>query len=164
VRILSSIVFAGCLFGSFSPALAADKVSQVFVRDAIQRNLAEIQLGQLAKDKAQSADVKSLGETLVNEQTELNEPAKQAASQIGITIPTEQSISQKATYDAMSKLSGAAFDRAFIKNMVTTTAAIVARFENEAKKKNDPAADYARQALPTLRKHLEAAQKLSHGM
>ena len=33
-------------------------------------------------------------------------------------------------------------------------------FQKEAKKKNDPAADFASNTLPTLQKHLDAAQKL----
>jgi putative membrane protein len=36
-------------------------------------------------------------------------------------------------------------------------------FEKEAKKMNDPAADFAKATLPTLHKHLEQAQALASG-
>ena len=55
VRHIRLIAFAAALFGSLSAATAADKISQVFIRDAIQTNLAEIQLGQLAQDKAEGS-------------------------------------------------------------------------------------------------------------
>jgi putative membrane protein len=37
----------------------------------------------------------------------------------------------------------------------------ISEFEKEAKKKNDPAASFANETLPTLRKHLETAQSLT---
>jgi putative membrane protein len=57
-------------------------------------------------------------------------------------------------------LSGEAFDRAFAKNMVDDHKKDIRTYEKEAKKSNDPAAGYANEALPTLKKHLEAAQSL----
>lgn len=141
-------------------ALAADKLSQVFIRDAIQRNLADIQMGQLAQDKAESADVKSYGQMLVTDQSASNEQAEKVAEQIGVEVPTETSINQKALYDQMSKLSGPAFDRAFIKAMIADNKMNIPRFQNEAKKKGDPVAGFANQTLPILEKQLEAAQKL----
>ena len=158
------IAFTAALLGPLSAAPAVDKISQVFIRDAIQTNLAEIQLGQLAQDKAEGSDVKSYAQTLVNDQSALNEQAQKVATQIGITVPTKPSVAQKTAYDSMSKLSGAAFDRAFIKNTITDQEMNIARFENEAKKKNDPVADYAGQALATLKQHLDAARNLAPGI
>ena len=163
MRIITPVIFAAGLLGSMTAASAADKLSQVFLRDAIQRNLADVQLGQLAQDKAQGADVKSYGEMLANDQSASNDQAVKVAAQIGITAPTAPSSSQKAAYDSMSKLSGMAFDRAFIKDMITDREMTIARFENEAKKKSDPVADYANQTLPTLKQHLDAARKLEPG-
>ena len=53
------LAFAGALLGLVTAASGADKVSEVFIRDAVQGNLAEIKLGQLAQEKTQSAEVKS---------------------------------------------------------------------------------------------------------
>ncbi len=163
MRNLMLSALAGTLLGALSAASAADKVSQVLIRDAIQDNLAEIQMGQLAQDKTQSSDVKSYGQMLVADDSALNEQAEKVAEQIGIAAPTEPSSNQKAMYEKMSRLSGTEFDRAFIKEIIADHKANIARLQNEAKKTNDPAADFARQALPTLKKHLDAAQKLEHG-
>lgn len=161
---LALLAFAGMLLGSVTAALGADKVSEVFIRDAIQGNLAEIQMGQLAQEKAQDAEVKSYGQMLVTDHSASNEQAEKVAKQIGVTVPTELSLSQKAMYDRISKLSGTAFDRAFAAEMIAGHKTNIARFQNEAKKKNDPAADFANQTLPTLKKHLEAAQKIAPGI
>jgi putative membrane protein len=163
MRNLTFFVFTGALLGSMTAASGADKVSQVFIRDAIEGNLAEIQLGQLAQEKAQGADVKSFGQMLVDDHSASNEQAEKVAVQIGITAPTEPSVNQKAKYEKMSRLSETAFDRAFIREMIMDHAINIARFQNEAKKKNDPVADYANQMLPSLKKHLDAARKLEPG-
>ena len=163
MRNLTLLVFTGLLLGSIAVASGADKVSQVFIRDAIQGNLAEIQIGQLAQEKAQGADVKSYGQMLVTDHSASNEQAGKVAEQIGVTAPTEPSVNQKAVHDRMAKLSGTAFDRAFINEMIADHKMNIARFQNEAKKKNDPVADFANQTLPTLQKHLDAARKLEPG-
>ncbi len=160
MRHLTLVVCTGALLSWATAALAADKVSEVFIRDAIEGNLAEIEMGQLAQDKAQSAELKSYGQMLVTDHSAANDQAEKVAKQIGIAVPTKPSVNQKATYDRMSRLSGPEFDRAFIKEMIADHKANILRFQSEAKKRNDPAADFANQMLPTLMKHLDAAEKL----
>ena len=63
-------------------------------------------------------------------------------------------------YDKMSKLSGTEFDRTFAREMVADHKKDVAEFKRESQKKNDPVADFAKQTLPTLQKHLDDAEKL----
>ena len=158
------LALAGALLGLVTAASGADKVSEVFIRDAVQGNLAEIKLGQLAQEKTLSAEVKSYAQMLVTDHSTSNEQAEKVAKQIGITIPTELSVSQKATYNRMSKLSGTAFDRAFVAEMIAGHKTSITRFQNEAKKKDDPAADFANQMLLILKKHLDAAQLLEPGI
>ena len=155
------LAFAGALLGLVTAASGADKVGEVFIRDAVQGNLAEIKLGQLAQEKTQSAEVKFYAQMLVTDRSTSNEQAEKGAKQIGITIPTELSVSQKVTYN---KLSGTAFDRAFVAEMIAGHKTSITRFQNEAKKKDDPAGDFANQMLPTLKKHLDAAPAAGTGL
>jgi putative membrane protein len=80
-----------------------------------------------------------------------------------VTPPTQPNQKQRATYDRLSQLSGAQFDRAFARAMVEDHQNDIREFEKEAKKMNDPAADFAKATLPTLHKHLEQAQALASG-
>ncbi len=148
------------LLSSVITASAADKADQKFMQEAMQGNLAEIQMGQLAQQKGQSDDVKSYGQMLVTDHTASNEDAKKVVDQMGMTPPTEPSATQKAMYNKISKLSGAAFDRSFAKEMVADHKKDIAEFKRESRKKDDPAAQFAQQTLPTLQKHLDAAEKL----
>ena len=103
------------LIGMFAVALtatqasSADKQDQAFIKDAIEGNLAEVQMGELAQDKGQSDAVKSFGQMLVNDHGNANQTATSVANQIGVTPPTEPNKTQKAMYDKLSKLTGDAF-------------------------------------------------------
>jgi putative membrane protein len=60
----------------------------------------------------------------------------------------------------MSKLSGAKFDIEFARHMVGDHKKDISEYDKEAKK-SDAAGAYAKETLPTLRKHLETAQSLA---
>lgn len=158
---ISGLVAAAVLQGLVSAASAADTASQKFIKEAIEGNLAEVKMGELAQKKGQSDGVRSFGKMLVDDHSAANEKAKMVASQIGAAAPTEPNNKQKAMYDKMSKISDKTFDREFAKEMVTDHKKDISEFEKEAKKKNDPAATFANDTLPTLRKHLETAQGLT---
>jgi putative membrane protein len=150
--VLATVVAAG-------PALAKSPPGQAFLTKAIQGNLAEVQMGQLAQEKGQSDDVKAFGQQLVKDHGEANQRATGVASTIGLTPPSEPNSKQKADYSRMSKLSGPAFDRQFKMHMVADHKKDVREYQ-QAAKKSDPAAGYASQTLPTLQQHLETAQSL----
>ena len=160
VRTTSILVLVGTCLGLATSVLGADKISEVLLRDAIQGNLAAIQMGQLAQTKSQSAEVQSFAATVTVDHWVSNEQGEKAAKQIGITVPTEPNISQKIQYEKMSKLSDKALDRAFVAAMIVFYKTIIPRFKNEAKKTNDPVGIFAKEELPRLEEHLDTAQKL----
>ncbi len=153
---------AAVTLGSLSGAWAANQADQHFITEAIQGDMAEVQMGQLAQQKGQSDAVKSYGQMLVNDHQADEQKAKQVANQIGVTPPNEPTAAQKSDYDKMSKLSGKAFDRRFAVMMVNDHRKDIKKFQREARKSNDPVGQYANEALPTLKKHLSEAQKLEH--
>jgi len=142
------------------PAWAQDKASQKFIKEAIEGNLAEVQMGQLAQKNGNTDGVRSFGQTLEKDHSDANQKATSAANSVGVTPPTEPSKKQKSDYERMSKMTGSRFDSEFAKHMVADHKKDIKEYENEAKK-NDAAASYAKETLPTLRKHLETAQSLA---
>lgn len=141
-------------------AWAKEDPAHQFITKAIQGNLAEIAMGQLAQQKGNSDGVKSFGQMLVQDHSTAKDQATAAASSLQVTPPTEPSKDQKATYDRMSKLSGNAFDRQFITHMVSDHKKDIGEYQKEAKRSDGAVSDYAKAALPTLQKHLETAQSL----
>ena len=140
-------------------ALAQDRASQKFITEAVQGNLAEVQMGELAQSNGQSQEVKQYGQMLVTDHGAANEKARQAASTIGARPPAGPNAKQKADYDKMAKLQGAAFDKSFARHMVQDHKKDISQYK-KVPAKNDAIGQYAQETLPTLQKHLEEAQAL----
>jgi putative membrane protein len=153
---------AVALLTAATSAFAQDKTGKAFLQDAIEGNYAEIQMGQLAQQKGQSDGVKSFGQMLVTDHTDANNKALSVAKEVGITPPDGPSKKQQSDYDRLSKLSGAAFDRRFVQDMVMDHRNAIREYERGSKAK-DPVGQYAGDSLPTLRKHLRTAQSLESG-
>src|SRR6188768_3227557 len=145
------------LAGSGTQALA--KSDTAFLTEAIQINLAEISVGDLAQKNGGSDDVKSFGKMLVDDHTASNTQATSLAQANGVTPPTEPKAADKQKHDELAKLSGADFDREFAKAMVKGHEEAISKFE-AASKGDDDIAKFAQETLPTLQKHLKTAQTL----
>jgi putative membrane protein len=143
-----------------SPCLAQDRASQKFLKEAIEGNFAEVQMGQLAQKQGNSDGVRSFGQMLEKDHSDANKKAVDVANSVGMTPPTEPSKKQKADYDKMSKMSGAQFDKAFAAHMVADHKKDIKEYERASKLK-DAAGPYAAETVPVLRKHLDAAQALN---
>jgi putative membrane protein len=148
------------LFVLSSVSVASAKSSKEFLTDAIQGNLGEISVGQLAQKNGDSAEVRDFGQMLVQDHSANNDKAKSLAESEGVTLPTEPKPEAKQVYDKLSRLSGAAFDREFAKAMVKDHKKDIKEFEGQAKS-NDDVGKFAQDTLPTLKKHLQTAQSLS---
>jgi putative membrane protein len=165
VKNIPLAIFLSAVFTALATtAWEADKISEVLLRDAIQGNLAAIQMGQLAQDKAQNPDIRAFAATVMVDHWASNEQAEKTAKEIGIAIPSGPSFSQKLRYEQMAKLSDKALDRAFVSEMIVFYKALIPRFKNAVKKTGDPVAILAKEELPRLQDHLEAAQKLQSGI
>jgi putative membrane protein len=142
---------------------ATSKTSDTtFIKKAAEGGLAEVQLGQLAAQKAESQQVKQFGQRMVDDHTKANDQLKQVASEKGVNIPEKLDAKDAATKARLEKLSGAEFDRAYMADMVRDHTKDVREFENEANTAKDPAVkNFASQTLPTLKDHLKEAKSVA---
>jgi putative membrane protein len=137
-----------------------DNASKKFMTEAIQGDLAEIEVGKLAQQKGQAEDVKQFGQMLVKDHSEHKEKAEQFAKQLGVEPPTGPSLTQKATYLKLKMLSGASFDRSFASSMVKDHQADIKEYQRQSGK-SDPTGAFAKETLPTLQEHLKTAQTVA---
>lgn len=144
-------------------AMAADKSpDQSFYNNAAQGGMAEVQLGQMAEDKGQSAAVKDYGKMMVQDHTAANNKLKGIAAGKGVELPDTLSVSQMATRTKLKTLSGDSFDNSFIKSMVRDHKDAIKLFQKEAQSGQDPEAKaFAKSTLPTLQAHLKEIQSLA---
>ena len=143
-------------------ASGLSSADRTFVKEAAQGGMAEVELGQLAVQKASSPDVKQFGQRMVDDHSKANDQLKQVASEKGVTLPSKLSVKDAATKAKLEKLSGDSFDRAYMKDMVKDHTKDVSAFQKESQNGQDPAVkNFASQTLPTLQDHLNQAQSIA---
>jgi putative membrane protein len=132
---------------------------QTFVMDAAKGGMAEVELGKLAAEKASNNEVKQFGQRMVDDHGKANNELKSLASSKNITLPNELDAKDKAVRDRLSKLSGAAFDRAYMQAMLRDHRKDVNEFKRESTSGKDPEIKaFASKTLPTLEEHLKQAE------
>jgi putative membrane protein len=135
---------------------------QHFMKEAASGGMAEVELGQLAADKASSPEVKEFGQRMVKDHSQANDQLKQIAMQKGVTLPSSPSAKDEMTKKRLSNMSGDAFDQAYMKDMLKDHKADIAAFEKESTNGKDPdVKQFASQTLPTLKDHLKQAEMVS---
>src|SRR3954469_15306701 len=133
-----------------------------FAMDAAMDGMTEVQLGRLATQQGASDSVKQFGQRMVDDHTKANNDLMQWASTSGLTLPTALDAKHQAMVTKMSGLSGAAFDKAYSKNMVSDHTKAVSMFQKEADRGADSGLkSFAASTLPTLQEHLSMARGLS---
>ncbi len=138
---------------------AADKK---FVREAAEGGMAEVELGQLAVQKASSDDVKKFGQRMIDDHSKANDKLKEVASSKGISLPSSPNAKQEATKNRLSKLSGDEFDKAYMRDMLQDHKQDVAAFRTESKTGRDAdVKSFAAETLPTIQDHLKEAQSIT---
>lgn len=140
---------------------SATKLSDTdFAKAAAEGGVAEVKFGELAEDKASSKTVKDLAQRMVDDHTKADDSLKTAASKDNISIPAQMNAKDRATYAHLSELSGASFDRAYARDMVSDHETDIALFRHEANDGKDASIkSFAAQTLPTLEDHLKLARR-----
>lgn len=169
-----TLLMAGLLFGAGAARAqtpdrtgSANRTKQergaspdhIFMTKAAEGGMAEVELGKLAKEKGSNDAIKNFGQHMVDDHSKANDEMKDLASKKNVTLPSALNAKDQATKERLSKLSGEAFDRAYIRDMVADHRVDVAEFRHEANGGKDPDVKaWAAKTLPTLENHLKMAE------
>jgi len=152
-------------------ALAADDSKGVsekdkkFITEAAAGGMTEVTLGKHAADNATSAEVKQFGQMMVDDHSKANDELKALAQSKGITVPTELDAKHQKMVDKLTKMSGADFDKAYMKAMVKDHTEDVKEFTTESEKGDDADVKaWAAKTLPTLQSHLDKAKEINKSL
>ena len=133
-----------------------------FMMKAAQSDIAEIQAGQAAKEKAVSAAVKKFADQMVADHTKTSGQMKTMAASRNVALPTTPSANDTRDMKKMSTMSGNDFDRAYMASQVRAHRDAVALFQKESKSGKDAELkSFAATTLPALQDHLKMATELA---
>jgi putative membrane protein len=151
--------------GAASPTaspVALTAPEKEFLANAGRGGMLEVQLGNLATQKASSPDVKQFGERMATDHSQLGQKLQQLASNLKVTLPQDLKPEQQAIVSRLEKLSGKAFDREYIKEMISDHVKDISEFERAASQAtNADIKQFVSEALPLLREHLKMAREIA---
>jgi putative membrane protein len=132
-----------------------------FVKKAAKGNLAEVELGRLAVQKAASPEVRNFGERMIRDHSKANHELSVLAASKGVNLPKSISLGEDVSVAHLKVLSGKSFDEAYIKMMVDDHKEDIAAFQKAADGSQDPDVKrFATKTLPTLQSHLSKIEQI----
>jgi putative membrane protein len=137
------------------------EADQKFVEKAAQASIAEIDLGELAQEKAQSDEVKQFAQRMVQDHGKANEQLEEIAKNKGAVIPTEAGEDHSKIRAELGELEGEEFDQRYMAAMAEEHQKAVDLFQSQAEQGEDEELkSFAEQTLPTIKEHLSMAQSM----
>ena len=144
--------------------------AQKILSDLHHANQMEIVMGQMAKDKGASEQVRSYGDRLVKDHQDADQKVQQLAKKDGITLVAPSTTGvfdriaasrEKDTMSELSKKTGTDFDKAFTDAMVSDHKRDINSLESDRNSiKQSDIRDLIASLLPTLQQHLDQAQQI----
>jgi len=135
-------------------------VDAAFIPKAASGGMTEVELGKLAAEKGASQEVKDFGNQMVKDHSKANDELKEVAGKMNVTVPEKVDAKHQAMIAKMSALSGAAFDKAYVKGMVKAHKEDIAFFESADKEvKNEDLKKFIENTIPVMKEHLAMIEK-----
>jgi putative membrane protein len=132
---LSAITVMLSVVTAVSTAHAADALSpndRAFIAKVSQGGMFEVEAGQLASTQGSTQDIKDQGSTEAHDHQLVGDKLKSIASDADVTFPSSLNNKFQAELDDLKKLSGVAFDAAYLRDMKEIHAIDGAAFKSEA--------------------------------
>jgi putative membrane protein len=134
---------------------------RMFASAAAANSLYEVEASRLALARAANPQVKAYAQMVVDQLTQANHALAALMRAKGMTPPRGLAADKLTKLHRLTELNEANFDKGYVRSVgIDDHQADVARFERASREANDHELKaWIGKVLPTLRGHLEAAQK-----
>ena len=154
--------------GALALALALPALADVAGADARQlkrlaeANLAEIEAGKVAAQKATHSDVKKFAQQMVDEHTKQLQEIRKLAQAKKVELPSTPDAKHQRGLETLQGLSGASFDRRYMRMQIADHREARKLVERAAKRSADAELKAAAQkAAPAIDEHLKMAEDVA---
>jgi putative membrane protein len=136
-----------------------------FIVKAAEGGMTEVELGKLAQEKASSPDVKQFGARMVTDHSKADADLKALADKKGVPVPESLDSKHKAMVEHFQRLSGSAFDRAYVKAMVRDHENDATEYREASTSAQDPdVKSYAGDTLKVIESHLSDIKSIQSNL
>ena len=141
--------------------VAATNSTEGFVTGLVTGGMYEIQAGNIAQTKGQSAAVKAFGKMMVTDHTALSNTAKPAITASGKPVPTELDERRKGMIDNLNAAPAADFDQAYLSQQEAAHQETLTLLKGYADGGDDAGLKtVAMGAIPKVQGHLDKIREL----
>ncbi len=133
----------------------------LFLTSAIEHGRVQLYLGELAKTRASTEQVKAMGEVLSSTQADENGKIARLAKMNGITISDGEPAAQKALAKKFEKLTGPKFDKTLMEEIVAANQRALSNYEAAQQTKDPEIKAFVSVGLPMAKEKLLLANKMS---
>jgi putative membrane protein len=146
-------------------ASALSSSDRKFMQEAAAGGMAEVEMARVAVERASSDAVRDYARKMIEDHTRVNEELMQLASAKGVTLPAAADAKHRAMLDKLNRLSGAEFDREYVRNAgVKSHEKMLKLVEGHSRKGRDAdARAFATKMVPAVKMHLDMARQLQSG-
>ena len=134
---------------------------QAFIEDTLKNNEAQVQMSQLAQQKASSGDVKDFSQKMIDIHTKLNQQLAPLAKQFDVNQNQKPSKQQKKEIAALEQLSGSDFDTAYLQAMAREQQHSLKKFRRRILAKPQPPEGRARWTSQSSPSTTRSSQKIA---
>jgi len=140
---------------------AGVRADNEFIREVAADNMLEVRLAQLAESKGQSSAVKQLATRIAADHNRMQDEWSAMASRTGQPFKPGMGKNHKVKVDQLQKLSGRAFDRAYMTMVVRNHKDYIDYFEKEGRSAHSTQVrELVNRDLPSLRSDFNQAKQV----
>lgn len=145
--------------------MALSSSDRKFMQEAAIGGMSEVEMARVAVERASSDAVKDYARKMIEDHTAANQELMQIASAKGVSLPTAPDAKHRAMLTKLSGMSGADFDREYVRNAgVKSHEKMLKLVQDQSRKGRDAdARAFAAKMVPAVQMHLDMARQLSAG-
>lgn len=153
-KIITGAAVAGMLLSATAAMAIVTPMDKTFATKAAQGGIFEVKSSEIALQKTHDKQVMNVARRMVKEHSAANAELKTAAHDAKTSLPTKTDPMHAAIISKISRLSGTAFDKAYIGSQETAHTDTVKLFEKEiATGKSANFTAFASKNLPEIEDH-----------
>lgn len=165
---ISLLSFASCDKddeGSNNSTTMLNQNDKDYMTNMTYANMAEVQTGNIAKQKAMNTAITNFGSMMVNDHGAAHNQLQEIASSKSMSLPTDTDEEHKQKANMLMNLTGRAFDSTYIHMMVADHDKAIALQQTEITNgQNQDVKNYASSKLPVLQMHRRMADSLANAL
>jgi putative membrane protein len=143
-------------------AVALERADAMAIQGMMQANLAEVEAGKVASQKAQKPEVKKFAEKMIEDHGKKLAELQALAEKKGVAAPNQPSGEQQAMLKKLQSAPDGQFDQVYLSEMVKAHGKVLQDTRNVAREAKDTDLKAAAQkSAPGTEAHLKMARELS---